>query len=136
MPLKHWIEYTPDWRQAPMAYWVHVEQDGKPWFRSKSFAPPAPVEIPHKGYSQLCIEVEEFVLRFSSLAQLAEFIRVFSLTPIPTTRRLMEQRCTGGGLNSHWLSHVPTKLKSPRRRRQVVKALAQVLAERSVSGLV
>src|SRR5512138_3761217 len=80
-----WIEFTSDWRNEPLAFWVHIEQDGQPWFKAERFSPEAPRPVPHKGYPVLCVEFKGVVLRFSSQAQLKECIRVLSLNPLPTT---------------------------------------------------
>ena len=77
-----------------------------------------------KGFRVLCVEAGDTVLRFSSEAQLREFIRVLSLKRLPTTRQLSDQRGSGLGPNSHWLSRLPADLKSPRRRALLVKKLA------------
>ena len=126
---KHWFEYEEDWRSSPMAFWVHVEQDGKHWRDLAQYAPPSPRPVVHKGYPVLCVEFEDVVLRFSSQEQVHEFIRVLSLKPLPTSRRLSEVRDTGAGPNSHWLSRLPARLKSPKVRSRVVEGLTQVLAE-------
>lgn len=128
---KHWIEYTTDWRSEPMAYWVHIEQDGRHWRSSQSYDPPAPQSIPHKGYVVVCIEVSSTVLRFSSEAQIEEFIRVLAMKPLPSSKRLSAIRGTGAGPNQHWLSRLPAKLKSSAVRPRLVELLKQVLAEKA-----
>jgi hypothetical protein len=122
---KQWIEYVSDWRSVPMAYWVHVEQDGKHWRSAERFLPAAPVAVPHKGYAVLCVQLGDTVLRFSSAAQLAECIRVLSMKPLPTSRRLSVQRGSGHGPNSHWLSRLPASIKGPKQRAHVVEVLRQ-----------
>lgn len=77
----------------------------------------------------LCVECEGVVLRFSSRTQLEECLRVLSLKPLPTSRRLSAARGSGAGPNGHWLSRLPAHLKSPRARVKVVNALTQVLSE-------
>lgn len=128
MPPRHWIEYAPDWRWTPMAYWVHVEQDAGPWKDAQRYLPEAPAAIPHQGFAILCVEFESVVLRFSSRAQVEECIRVLSLDPLPTSRRLSALRDAAAGPNSHWLSRLPASVKSPRARPKVVKALAEALS--------
>jgi hypothetical protein len=123
---KHWVEFTEDWRNEPLAFWVHIEQDGQPWFKAERFLPEAPRPVPHKGYPVLCVEFMGMVLRFSSREQLGECIRVLSLNPLPTTRRLSELRGSTLGSNSHWLSRLPGRLKSPKARRVLVAALTAV----------
>lgn len=126
MSPKHWITYVDNWRCLPMAYWVHIEQDGKHFQDSENFSPPAPSFIPHKGYAVLCVEFGNTVLYFSSAAQLAECIRVLSLKPLPTSRRLSQLRGTGAGPNQHWLSRLPTNIKSAKFRGHVVEQLRKI----------
>ena len=49
--------YIDDWRNSPMAYWVHIETDTNPWSKSEIFVPPAPVKHGNLGYSTLTIEI-------------------------------------------------------------------------------
>jgi len=94
---KYWIEHIPDWRGAPMAYWVHVQPEGEHWQGASEFSPPAPAPDGAKGYPLLCVETQGFVFVFSSVAQLAEAIRVLSLKPLPTSRRLAAARQAATG---------------------------------------
>ncbi len=131
MALKHWFEYDSDWRLAPMAYWVHIEQDGKHWLHADAFLPAPPRKITGKGYPVLCVEVRDVVLRFSSPAQLRHLIHVLSQRPLPSTRRLSEIRGTGHGPNSHWLSRLPTWVKQARFRSSVLRRI--VALERQIA---
>jgi hypothetical protein len=124
---RHWIEHTPDWRTEPMAYWVHVEQGPMAWYAADCFDPPAPLPEGKKGFPVLCVEFGEVVLRFSSSAQLSECIRILSQKPLPTSRRLSALRGTGVGPNGHWLSRLPTSIKSPKARAQVVRQLGALV---------
>ena len=126
---RNWIEYTADWRTEPMAFWVHVEQGDVPWREAASFTPPAPHPEGSKGFAVLCVEVAGLVFRFSSEAQLVECIRILSLTPLPTTRRLSALRGTMVGPNSHWLSRLPGRTKSPKVRAQVVQRLSRLVGK-------
>ncbi len=126
--LEYWFEYYKDWHcAAPLAYWVHIEQDGKPWRDSEHYKPPAPKAVLHKGYPILCFSVLDCTLRFSSTAELSEFIHVLSMNPLPTSKRLSELRGTGYGPNNHWLSRLPTQLKSTKNRPKVVKLAKRIL---------
>ena len=127
---KLWIEYTNDWRSEPMAYWVHIEQDGKHWRDAHTYFPPAPPSVPHKGFAVVCIEVSGTVLRFSSEAQIEQFVHVLAMKPLPTSKRLSAMRGTGAGPNQHWLSRLPAALKSPRTRPRLVELLKRELARR------
>lgn len=123
---EHWVEFTDDWRSAPMAYWVHVEQDGAHWRDAQRYVPDAPRPIPHRGYPVLCVSTQGVVLRFSSQAQLDECVRVLAMNPLPTSRRLSALRGPIAGPNQHWLSRLPASVKSPRARARVVEALRRV----------
>jgi hypothetical protein len=129
----HWIEYVSDWRDEAMAYWVHFEESHLAWRDAAVFDPPAPRMVLHQGYPVLCVESQGMVFRFSSVAQLVECKRVLSLTPLPTSSRLFAIRSggNGSGPNSHWLSRLPGRIKTPRRRRHVVEDLDEVLRSRS-----
>ncbi|GAK99752.1 hypothetical protein JCM19314_937 [Nonlabens ulvanivorans] len=65
--------YTEDWKTSPMAYWVHIEADDKPWYISEKFDPPAPVRHGSLGYPYLTIELDGFRFSFTSEAQFEEF---------------------------------------------------------------
>lgn len=71
---RNWIEHTQDWRDEPMAYWVHLELGGAAWRASESYSPSAPKAEGRNGYPVLCVESHGFVFRFSSAAQLAECV--------------------------------------------------------------
>jgi hypothetical protein len=128
---KHWFEYAEDWRGYPGAYWAHKNKNGAFWIYATEFDPPAPRPVPHKGYLVLCVETNGFVFRFSSPEQLADCLRVLAMKPLPTTRRLSALYGSGHGPNSHWLSRLPAKVKSPKARVAAVAALraaAKILA--------
>jgi len=98
MSVKYHFSYQPDWRTAPVAFWVHRPVDG-----SGAFDPPVPSAIPHKGFAFLHVEVDAAELVFSAPAQLEHFIDVLSKKPLPTgtssllhslnRRSLLESRC-------------------------------------------
>ena len=120
---KHWVEFADDWRDAPLAYWVHIEQNSDSWRDASQYSPEAPELVLHRGYRMICVEFDDIVLRFSSPEQLAECIRVLSMKPLPTSRRLTMVRGASLGPNSHWLSRMPAKLKAPKTRLELVKIL-------------
>ena len=111
--------YEPDWRTAPMAYWVHGPSATTPG----EFLPPAPPIVPHAGYCFLRYEFGEHELIFSSPAQLQHFIDVLSKSPLPTSRLLSAARGGSVGPNGHWLSRLPAELKSPKTRSVLVHYL-------------
>lgn len=122
----HWIQHAADWRTAPMAYWVHVEEDAGPWQTASRYRPPAPVPEGRKGYPLLCVQSGDFVFVFSSAAQLAEAIDALAMKPLPTSRRLAARRPGGHGPNSHWLSRLPTAITSPKGRLRAVADLQAI----------
>jgi hypothetical protein len=127
--MKYWTELRPDWRDAPLAFWVHREVDAAHWRDACVFDPPAPKPAAAGMYVFLCIEFRRDVLVFSSEHQLAEFIRVMSLHLLPTTSQLSASRGSGAGPNSHWLSRLPRRLKATRAREVLVKQLEACRAQ-------
>lgn len=117
--------YEKDWRTAPLAFWVHVPVPGAPG----ECDPPAPRAVANLGYGFLRVEFESHELQFSAPAQLDHFIEVLSRKPLPTSRQLSSRRGLSVGPNGHWLSRLPAKLKSPRKREQLVRALVAIRAE-------
>lgn len=112
----------PDWRTAPLAFWVHVPAVGS----NAECVPPAPVEVLHKGFVFLHVDAADVDLQFSSLAQLDHFIEVMDAKLLPTSRQLSRRRALPVGPNSHWLSRLPAKLKAPRERAKLVSRLRAV----------
>ena len=117
--------FEKDWRQAPVAFWVHVPVPGS----AGVCEPPAPQAVPHKGYVFLRVTYDRHELQFSAPAQLDHFMEVLASKPLPTTRQLSARRGLAVGPNSHWLSRLPAALKSPRKREKLVQALMAVRAE-------
>jgi hypothetical protein len=115
------FSFQPDWRSAPVAFWVHRSVKG-----SESFDPPAPKPIPHKGFAFLHVEFDAAELVFSAPAQLDHFIEVLSMKPLPTSRALSSRRGLPVGPNGHWLSRLPAALKSPRTRTRLVEELRSI----------
>jgi len=111
--------YEPDWRSAPMAYWVHLPRlDAK-----DECDPPAPKPVPHEGYRFLRFEFGEHELLFSAPAQLDHMIEILVKKPLPTSRQLSSVRAKGVGPNGHWLSRLPAELKEPKSRERLVRHL-------------
>lgn len=116
------FSFQEEWLRAPLAYWVHVPVEGA----GELCEPPAPEPIPHKGYLYLHVEFETHELQFSAPEQLDHFIEVLARKPLPTSRQLSARRGAAVGPNGHWLSRLPAKLKAPRTRLELVKALRLV----------
>ncbi len=115
------VKYIPDWRQSPMAYWVHIETDSKPWYLSKEFNPPAPKKFGSLGYPQLTIEFNGYVFVFTSEAQLEHFIKIMGTKLLPSSLELSSKRSGDMGPNSHWLSRLPSKIKPWKYRQKLVE---------------
>lgn len=107
-----------------MAFWVHIAVAGA----QQEFNPPAPPCIPHKGYVFLHVEFEQTSLEFSAPAQLDHLIEVLSSKPLPTSKQLSARLGLPLGPNSHWLSRLPAKIKSPRTRSKLVQELQAIRA--------
>lgn len=120
----------PDWRTAPLAFWVHGPVAGS----DTECVPAAPVEVLHKGFMVLHVEAADVDLQFSSLAQLNHFIEVMAAKPLPTSRQLSRKRELPVGPNSHWLSRLPAKLKVPKERAKLVGRLQAVREQLSSLG--
>lgn len=117
-----YFTFEPDWRTAPLAFWVHVPVEGS----TTECAPPAPVAVLHRGFMFLQVDAAGVDLQFSSLAQLNHFIEVMETKPLPTSRQLSKKRELPVGPNSHWLSRLPARLKMPRERTKLVGKLRAV----------
>jgi hypothetical protein len=118
----YYFTYEEDWRRAPVAFWVHVPVPGT----ELECSPPAPITIPHKGYLFLHVEFGSYDLQFSSPAQLDHFIEVLASKPLPTSRQLASRRGLPVGPNGHWLSRLPSSLKAPRKREELVRTLGLI----------
>lgn len=114
------VEYTADWKQSPMAYWVHIEQDQKAWYQSESFSPPAPKRHGKMGYLMLKIEFQGHIFVFTSKEQLEEFIEVMGTKLLASTIELSSRRKGEAGPNSHWLSRLSGKTKPWKYREKLV----------------
>ena len=113
-----------------MSYWVHVRRDlrtdphdPRARLEAGDFEPPVPPPVPGRGWARYFVEVEDCTLEFASLAELTECVRVLSLKPLPTSRQLSGERSGGAGPNSHWLSRLPSHIKSGTRSERVVQYL-------------
>jgi len=124
--------FEKDWRHAPLAFWVHLPALDC----AGVFEPPAPRQIPHKGYPMLRIQFDRHELQFSTPQQLDHFIQILSSKPLPTTLQLSARRGLAVGPNGHWLSRLPATLKAPRKREKLVAALRSVRGAAVGAGLV
>lgn len=122
MPPDFHFTFEPDWRAAPLAFWVHVPVEGS----TPAYDPPAPPAVLHKGFLFLHVDAAGVDLQFSSPAQLDHFIDVMETKPLPTSRQLSRKRKLSVGPNSHWLSRLPANLKAPKERAKLVGKLRAV----------
>lgn len=111
--------FEPDWRSAPIAYWVHIPTSTD----FNIYIPRAPKNIPHKGYAVLRVNFTGYELQFSSPEQLEHCIEILSRKPLPNSKTLSARRGGTVGPNGHWLSRLPAKLKSPKKRFRLVEYL-------------
>ncbi len=118
------------WKKPPvsvMTYWVHQPVDAESLGRATLFEPPRPGPVGGEGWPVLMVEVDGVKLVFTSLAELDTYVDVMSRKPLPSTRVL--SRRFPMGPNSHWLSRLPKKAKSPKHRATAVKYLSEVRGE-------
>jgi hypothetical protein len=126
---KHWITYSPDRRLGPMAFWVHIEADGNPWYQAQVFDPPFPPSIPGKGYALFYVEFDDALLWFSSLDELRICIETLSQKALPTSTVLSEKRGANYGPSNHWLNRIPLRSMAWPYRQKVLKYLKIALAD-------
>ena len=119
------IIYTEDRRFSPISYWVHhgVGEEETAYSNCTKFDPPFPNKDPIMGYPYLLVQVLGFELEFSSSLELDHCIEVLSQKNMATTNQLSNIRGTGAGPNTHWLSRLPSELKSWVKREKIVAAL-------------
>lgn len=121
------IIYTKERQLSPLSYWVHhsVGEINRGYDLSSAFHPPFPKKHPLKGYPNLVISVVGFEFRFASSVELEHCIDVLKQKHLPTTHQLSGIRGKGAGLNSHWLSRLPSHLKNWNKREKIVAALVK-----------
>ncbi|MBD1263181.1 hypothetical protein HZY62_21520 [Maribacter polysiphoniae] len=114
------VKYVSDWKLSPMAYWVHIETDSKPWYLSQEFEPPAPKRFGTLGFPQLTVEFNGHSFIFTSKEQLEQFIEIMGRKLLPSSMELSSNRTGFRGPNSHWLSRLPGKTKPWKYREKLV----------------
>lgn len=123
---KFWKEESENWRNSPVAYWVHIEQDGNPFYKSQEFDPPAPKKNLNGLYNIYNVEFNGYVFNFSSIHQYRHFIDIISQKILPRSIDLSKQRTGNYGPNGHWLSRLPAKTKSWKYRSALVEYLLKI----------
>ena len=134
---RHWIDYHDTRPQLPMTYWVHREPaNGKPWYEATEFDPPREPLVAGRGYPVFHVEVDGFTFSFSSRAEIEECIRVLSQRHMPRALDLANARDGASGLNTHWLSRLPARVKSWKYREKATRYLREALLdfEKETSG--
>lgn len=117
------VRYHATYRPTPVSYWAHRHLDDDVWIDASAFEPPLPKPVPGRGYAELEVECDGVVLFFASRAELDQVIDVLSRNPLPTTRRLSQDRGTAYGPNNHWLSRLPARAKPAAFRAKLVRLL-------------
>lgn len=127
--MKKWrIEYRGQYEPGPLSFWVHKHLDADSWPGATKFEPDLPRAVPAKGYPVLMIDVPGVELRFSSTEEVAHFLDIISRRNMPTSMQLAAGRKTGNGPNGHWLSRLPARLKSWRKRQQMISIVQDGLS--------
>jgi hypothetical protein len=126
---KHWITYSPTQQFGPMAFWVHIETDGKSWYGADTFDPPLPAVVPGRGYALYYVEFDSALLWFSSLDEIRVCIETLSQKALPSNTVLSQKRGAGYGPSRHWLNRIPLRSIAWPYRQRVVKYMKTALAD-------
>jgi len=125
------MTYHINQKKSPVSYWVHKEVREKqiPYDLCREYRPPFPLKDPLRGWPYLRVSASGFDFEFASLHELNHCINILGKKLLPTTQSLSHERGSGKGPNSHWLSRLPAKLKSWKKREKIVSVLRQVKQE-------
>lgn len=124
---KNWITYSPTRQLGPMAFWVHLSADGRPWHQSEVFDPPLPASVPGKGFPLFHVEIDIAALHFSSLTELRVCIETLSQKALPTSKVLSEKHGANYGPSNHWLNRLPLRSMAWPHRQKAIKYLQTAL---------
>lgn len=125
--MKYWIEYTEQYEQSPLSFWVHYPVErGIPWVEAKKYVPSLPNKVIGKGYILYKVEHKGSVLVFSSLEEIEHCIEVLSKKVLPTTRNLANQSWVEGYQHLHWLTKWPSHIKKEKDRAKIIALLRKV----------
>jgi len=108
-----------------MSFWVHIPTGEAAWLEAATFTPPKPHPVAGRGYPRYLVEFDGFVFQFASLNELQECVRVLGKKVLPSTIRLSAGRASGP--NSHWLSRLPSSVKSWSYRKRAVRYMESAL---------
>jgi len=120
---KYSIVYNKEYHSSPMSFWVHHDIDSNVWEYASKYKPELPKPIFSKGFPMLVIDALGHELRFSSIQEIEHFLEVVKQKNMPTSSQLASKRPMSIGLNSHWLSRLPVKLKPWRNRKKYIPIL-------------
>ena len=120
---KYNIIYNKDYQSSPLSFWVHHDIDSEVWEYASNYEPEFPKAIVSKGFPMLIVDALGHELRFSSIQEIKHFIEVVKQKNMPTSSQLASKRPKSTGLNSHWLSRLPAKLKPWRNRKKYIPIL-------------
>lgn len=125
------IDYYAERQFSPLSYWVHagIGEKDRHYVQCSQYDPPFPAKDPLKGFPFLIVSVSGFAFEFASLPELDHCIDILGQKNLSSTAALVAKRGGGYGLNSHWLSRLPAKLKPWSKREKIVEALQKVKAE-------
>jgi len=123
------IIYTDARQFSPVSYWVHcdAENSGLAYQQNTVFRPPFPNKDPVKGYPSLVVKVHGFEFRFASKLEIEHCIDVLKQKNLKTTHQLSAMRASDIGPNTHWLSRLPSRLKSWKKREKLVSAFIKTM---------
>ncbi|SFM71342.1 hypothetical protein [Marinobacter zhejiangensis] len=124
---KYWVEYVKEYRPSPASLVVHRPLDCEHWSGATKFDPPLPQPEVGKGYPVSKVEAKGYELSFSSMEEVEHCIDVLSQKNLPTTRSLAEESWLGQGYQHlHWLTKLPSALKSYKERQKIVRLLGHL----------
>lgn len=128
--MKQWrIEYRPAYTETPLSFWVHRHIDHEVWCYATQFEPELPKAIPCKGYPLLVVNALGIELEFASVAEVEHFLEVIGQKNMPTTQHLSRRRSNNYGPNRHWLSRLPSSIKSWPKRKKMIPIVERALNE-------
>ena len=68
-------------------------------------------------------------LHFASVAEVEHFLEIIKLKNMPTTTQLSRKRTESYGPNNHWLSRLPSHLKSWTKREKIIPIVESALLD-------
>ena len=121
------IMFNQDYQPSPMTFWVHHDINSEVWLYASKYEPVLPSAIFSKGFPMLIVDALGHELMFSSIQEIEHFLEVVNKKNMPTSTSLARKRPMSTGLNNHWLSRLPSKLKSWRNRQKYIPIIEEGL---------